>query len=271
METTNCHSIKRSLVSFLDSQTQVHAFNELCVITLPLRTIDSRFVDIYVEPKMGNFVLVHDGGKTTSELYAQGIHHGPSKKEMLKSLALSFGATFEGGAFSVACPSERLQDAVLAVAQCATVAMFDLLKHAPVVEEEPAMIRVGRAIDIWRPEGVDVRKKLHIKGDKGQHVFDYVAFGGHERKQNVAVNVLAPTYSPELQSHDYGFLVRDIENTDFYKWQRLAVISKREKWGAEHLKLIRSFAHRTLEVESGDQGTIERLVPAYMEELARVA
>ena len=45
-----------------------------CVVSLPIETLDGRFVDVYVEFKAGGHVVVHDGGKTVSELYAQGIH-----------------------------------------------------------------------------------------------------------------------------------------------------------------------------------------------------
>ena len=142
MAQTVCHSLKSSLVAFLNDQTEVFAADNYCVVTLPLKTLDGRFIDIYVESNFNDVVRVHDGGKTTSELFSQGIHIGDETKALFKSLAARYGATFENGAFSIACWPHQgrwrqdTQAAILGIAQCATLAMFDLLRHVPVVEDQ---------------------------------------------------------------------------------------------------------------------------------------
>ena len=74
METQGCSSIRDSLLSFLGTELEVSTFENQCIITLPLKTLDDRFLDVYVEPRIGDYIVVHDGGRTASELHAQGIH-----------------------------------------------------------------------------------------------------------------------------------------------------------------------------------------------------
>jgi hypothetical protein len=229
-------------------------------------------MEIYVEEKLGDVFIVHDGGKTTAELFSQGIHVRDSKRAaVLKNLAGRYGATFDNGSFSVACHRDGIQDAVLSIAQCTTLAMFDLLRHVPVVEDEPMVTRVGRALERWRPADVEVRKKLHIRGvtQDADHVFDYVTFGrGQQQRNNVAVNVLTPTYSPELQAHSYGFLVKDISGTIYEAWPRLAVVARTERWDPREIKLVRSLAKATLELSTAELDTLDERLPPMMNQLA---
>jgi hypothetical protein len=270
MEQTNCRSIKSSLVALFADQTECVATPNHCIVTLPLLTLDGRLMDVYVEDTLGDVVLVHDGGKTVAELYSHGIHVTDAKRALFKSLAASYGASFEAGTFTIACRKTEAQSAILRLSQCANLAMFDLLKNAPVIEDEPILSRVGRALEKWRPPSVALRRRLHIKGqtEAADHVFDYVAFGVGERRKNVAVSVLTPTYKPELQAHNYGFMVKDIDGTDFEKWPRLAVITKRERWSEDEKRLVRSLSQATLELETPQGAEVEEKLPTLIERLA---
>jgi hypothetical protein len=270
METQTCRSIRDALLRLLGEQVEVAAFDDFCIVTLPLRTADSRYIDVFVESKLGDFVLVHDGGKSTAELYAQGIHLTDARVKIFGEMAHRYGVAYADGTFSVACRSDGISSAVLAIAQCASLAMFDVLSHFPVADDEPVLARLGRALDLWKPPGVEIARRVPIKGQtpEANHVFDYVAFASEPTRRNVAVKVLMPTYGSPLQAQRYGFLALDIRGTMFDRWPRLAVIARADQWVEPALRLVRSLSTRTLELESGDEGSLERLVPGYMDELA---
>jgi hypothetical protein len=270
MEQTNCHSIKSSLVSMFADQIEVTPASNYCIVTVPLLTLDGRLMDVYVEDTLGDIVLVHDGGKTAAELYSHGIHVTDAKRATFKALAQCYGATFEAGTFTIACRKSEADGAILRLSQCANLAMFDLLKNAPVIEDEPILSRVGRTLERWRPPSVELRRRLHVKGqtEAADHVFDYVAFGVGNRRKNVAVNVLTPTYKPELQAHNYGFMVKDIDGTDFDKWPRLAIITKGERWSEDEKRLVRSLSQATLELETPQSAEVEDKLPTLIERLA---
>ena len=100
------------------------------------------------------------------------------------------------------------------------------------------------------------------------HVFDYVVFGVGPRRQNVAVNVLTPTYTPELQAHNYGFLVKDIDGTIYEPWRRLAIIAKTERWSEAERTLVRALSQATLELTTHEADELDSRLPPMMEQIA---
>ena len=272
METQTCLSLKQSVLSYLNKEVEVIAFDEQhCVLTLPLKTLDNRYIEIFVDPKIGgHFALVHDGGKATAELFAQGIHSTRTKEYQLKAVAERYSVTFADGVFSVGCRMDAIQKAVLSIAQCASLAMHDVLAHLPVIEEEPVASVVRRTLDRWRPSDVDLKHRVHVKGrtSDAEHVFDSVAFPKTAGRHIVAVNTLGPGYPPPIQADRYGFLVLDIEGSDYYiNWLRLAVISRVDCWSLTALKQVRSLANKTLETRTGEDAIVERELPSFMREL----
>ena len=79
METQVCSSIRDALLSFLGAELEVSTFEDQCIITLPLKTLDDRFLDVYVEPRIGDYVVVHDGGRTA--LRVARSRHPPNRHE----------------------------------------------------------------------------------------------------------------------------------------------------------------------------------------------
>src|SRR3977135_4356014 len=103
----DCHSLKQSLIAMFASELEVTTANSACIVTLPLKTADDRFVDVFVEPVPGSLIVyVHDGAKATAELFAQGIHHTETQESMMKGIALAHGAYFQNGRFQIACANE---------------------------------------------------------------------------------------------------------------------------------------------------------------------
>ena len=179
MHSETCHRIAHELLRFVNSEVRVSGSAERCTVTLPMKTLDGRFVDVYVEPAVGGHV-VHDGGRAASELYAQGVHLTRVKRAAFDSLAERFGAQFDHqhDTFRLSTPAKGLQAAVLAIAQCASVAMHDLLYHNAVISEVPLRNRVRRTLDDWETSEFTINHKFPLEGAATHHEFDSVAFPG---------------------------------------------------------------------------------------------
>lgn len=270
MATTDCRSFREALLGYLDHELEATAFENQCVLTLPLKTLDDRFLDVYIEEHPPENLVVHDGGRTTAELFVQGIHLNPKKEELFKEIARRYGVNYGDGSFIVLCKYSEAQSAILAIAQCASLAMHEVLTHRPEFAEEIPSLIVRRTLDTWKPDHLDLRHRLSVNGNTpgAKHTFDSVAFSKRSEGRAVAVQALAFGYGPQVQADRYGFLVLDIRGTEYDDWQRLAVVSKADHWPAKVLQQVRSLSNKTLEVPSGDNTAIERLLPSYVEELA---
>jgi len=62
MEQTYCHSLKDSLLAYFGNEIQITESREGCILVLPTKTIDDRFVAVFVERKTPDYFLVHDAG-----------------------------------------------------------------------------------------------------------------------------------------------------------------------------------------------------------------
>lgn len=269
--TAACRSLKESLLLYLNENVEVSTFETQCVITLPLRTLDHRLIDICIERKIGDLVIVHDAGKAASELFSQGIHLTNVRESVLKEVARRYGATFSDGTFTVTCKDKpgEIETAILAVGQCASLAMYDVLKHTPTIEEEPVTALVRRALDRWQPEDVELRYRVPVKSQLGgvDHMFDAVLFPRRTGKRTVAVKALTLGYPPQVQADRYGFLALDIRGTVYDEWPREAIISKVDRWSEPALRQVRSLSARTLELREGDEQRVDSDLRAHLTEL----
>ena len=136
MPATNCHSIRDALGDFFRDRAVVAEMPGLCLLTLPLRTPDGHLIDVFIEQPFENRYLVHDGGKTTAELYGQGLHITPSRDLALARLAMRCGLILSDGTARSLCPLDQLHETILAVAAFATAAMMDVVRHEPVQADE---------------------------------------------------------------------------------------------------------------------------------------
>ena len=62
MATTDCRSFREALLGYLGHELEVNAFENQYVVTLPLKTLDDRFLDVYIEEHPPDYLVVHDGG-----------------------------------------------------------------------------------------------------------------------------------------------------------------------------------------------------------------
>src|SRR5258705_4514497 len=109
MDTRNCTSLKASLVTYFGQRVEVDTLEDKCVISLPLLTIDDRYLMVFVEPKMNDYYFVHDGGKTAAELFSQGIHITDKKADVFRTMAHRMGIGFGDEKFSVGCKAGEIQ------------------------------------------------------------------------------------------------------------------------------------------------------------------
>lgn len=87
----NCTSVRQSLLRRLSDDICVMQAADQCVLTFPLRTLDDRHPDVFVDKKLGGSYLVHDAGKTASHLFAQGIHMTESRNSTFRQIASHLG------------------------------------------------------------------------------------------------------------------------------------------------------------------------------------
>lgn len=264
---TTCSALRESLLSFWADNVDVSAEDSACVLTFPMKTVDGRYIEVHVEPTLSNYTFVHDGGNTIAELFLQGIHMTDARLKVMSQVARRYGASFDDNRFTAAVKPERVNDAILAIAQCASVAMVDIVKHQPALDDEVIAAVVRRTLQDYRPLEVEMRYRFIAKGEH-EHVFDAIAFPRVARRRAVAVKTLGSAYNPKIQSERYGFLALDLKDTDAGKWPRVAVVAKAERWSSDHLKLVRSYSDKTIELRSGDDAQIHEMLPTVIDQLA---
>lgn len=254
---------------------EVTAAEGACIVTLPLKTADDRFIDVFVERMRDSksFMYVHDGGKNTAELFAQGVHQTDTQERMLKGIAAAHGAQFQDGRFHILCKNEtEVQAAVLSIGQCAALAMVDVVSHLPNIEDEPLKSRVFRALTAWRPSYVEIKRGYVAVGKTGvDHSFDFVTVPVRARARTVALKLLPPSVGASWQVSRYGFLVLDLGGKKEGRWPRLAIVSKAEEWSPKNIGTIESMSEDVIVLKSGEEDQLDRILPRKMARLTEAA
>ena len=273
MAALDCGTIKQGLLSYFQQEISIDTIRDQCAITLPITTLDQRLVTIYVEKRTDDFYLVHDGGKTVSELFSLGIHLTDNKAELFSRMAKSLGIGFGDRLFQTGCKVGGLQQAIITVAQCQVLAMTDVLQQKPTLEDESMTSRVRRTLDEWKPKYINkIEPNITVKGKHDKHRFDFVSYPKPKPPHStVAIKILAPRHSSIWQADRYGFFVLDIEKTLYAKWKKLALVTKSESWSESALKLVSQLSDETISVESGEEEQIERILPKTMTQLSKAS
>lgn len=262
---TDCRSIKQSLLAFLGGRVEVSSDEGACVITLPIKTIDNRYVTVYVEITATDRLLVHDGGDAAAELFLQGVSLTESKTATMKSLARRYGASFANNSFTIVATPWTVNEAVLAIAQCATTGMHDLLKHGPVIEEERVAALVKKTLERNPPPNMHVQFGVSARGgDNRKHLFDALALPLPDHDlQSVAVKTLGTAYPAVVQSERFLGMALDLRDTPFAKWKKLTIVPRADEWKPEHLKTVEGLSDESILLKSGeDEKVVDRLIPA---------
>jgi hypothetical protein len=269
----HCSGIKEALVALFAKDLEVTSVDTACIITLPLKTADDRYIDVFVEPvESSQLVYVHDGGKSTAELFAQGIHPTDTQEAMLKGIAQAHGVVFQKGRFQVACPNEAaVQNAVFAIGQCVALAMIEVVSHEAVIEDEALSGRIARSLDRWRPSYVEIHRRYPVEGRMVQHLFDFVSMPIRRKKQTVALKILHPSIGPKIQAERYGFLAYDIRGKEANKWSKLAIVAKVEEWSETALRLVKDLSDDVILLNTDHEEYVENVLPSKMTELTDAA
>lgn len=255
MVATDCNSIEQAVSDHLSAHISAHQLHGACVITIPFMTLDKRWVDVFIEPRHVDFFLIHDGGKAVNELILQGIKITPSIEKDFASLANRFGVTYGDEMFQTGAKIAHLPVNACAVGMCSALAMMPLLEHEPMTEEQTLESRIGTALRRWGRNRAKIQENEHLQGKVKQHVFDFVIHP--QRKQPVTVSVLNPTTAGSLSAAErFGFKAQDLTETRYGKWKRIAVEAKAETWSRDARKIVETFAHEVIEIQTGDEGNL---------------
>jgi len=262
MDKTYCHSLKDQLLSFIGSEVSMRESRDGCTLVLPTKTVDDRFVTVFVDRKTKDYFLVHDGGKTA-------VHITDLRAEHFSQMAERLGATFADGIFQTGCDERNLSAAVLAVGQCESMGMWHLLGHKPDLAEESVNARIERGIGRWQaPYPFKLERKVRIKGTSALHLFDFVSYPQIENHKPIAIKVLRPSVDPAGKAREYGFLAYDTKASQFEDWRRLAILTKADQWSTNAKNLIAEFSAATLQIDTGEEASIEERLPATLTSIA---
>lgn len=260
-----CSSIKDSLALHLGNGVRVNTKKNRCVITLPLLTMDRRNVAVVIEEVSPKAYLVHDGGKTASELFCQGVSMTPKKQEHQSVVAEFFGVHVSDRRFRKYCQQVDLAATILSVAQCSLLAMAELIDHKPDVEEESIGSRVSKVLRSWQPDYIrSIEKNVQVEGKTSTHSFQFVSYPSGPAYRTVAVKILNHDH-PRWQAERYGFLGFDVQDVPLVSsWLRCAIVSQADRWPEPSLKIVRKFSDETLLVYPGHEDDIIATLPTRM-------
>jgi len=264
-----CSEIRESIAGLFADRAQIAKLKDYCVVTLPLQTVDNRHVSLIVEQGIGDTFLVHDGGKTESALFAQGVNVTQNKLEYLRASAGCYGVTIaDNHLIQKICKLRTLNATILEVAQCAILTSQEIIGHKVSFEEENIARRLKSVFADWHPpflEKVVFQGTVH--GETATHNFPVIAFPKRAQQRTVAIKVLYPSH-PQWQAERYGFLVHDIRSQPIYgSWVRMAVISRSDEWPKKAVDLVRNLSHETIEIPTGTEIEAIDSVPSLVADL----
>jgi hypothetical protein len=242
---TTCESVRDSVLQFLQDGTEAISLSgDVCVLSLPIKTLDGAYAEVYIESMGVADYLIHDGGKTIGNLEGSGIFVSERKLAVLANLAKRFGASLDDGVFKSLAKAETVQQAVFSVSQCCSVALYSLIQHHPSFEEDQIRIRITDTVRQWSEDrGIKVNRDVKISGSLKQYTLDFVTAS----PTPIAINILVPTYGATVSADRYAMQVLDLKGR--YVGKRLALLAKPEKWNDHTRKLARKLADRVVNIE----------------------
>ncbi|MDQ6666225.1 MAG: hypothetical protein M3Z23_17745 [Acidobacteriota bacterium] len=261
-----CSMLKDSLAKYFGEQVRITDLNNQCIFTFPLKTLDNRLVAVIVEEKLGGYYAVHDGGKTDSALFCDGLSMTDSIRDNQKRIARAFGVSVADKLIQKTCTSEELNETIMSIAQCAAMFTTQLLSREGT--EERISQKVFRALKLWTPDFEHrIQRDVEVQGETDTHGFDFVSFSKFQGNRTAAIKVL-PVSHPKWQAERYGYLVLDIKTRpDYQDWARLAVVPRAEEWPDDALGIVKRFSDETIEIRSGHESDMNGLIPESMKRL----
>jgi hypothetical protein len=243
-----CQSIASALRDTLLADTRFHQTSGACIITLPIPTVDGRLVDVFVEQRMSDYCVVHDGGKAAGELTLQGVKLTESIDSHFQILAKRFGISYVNETFSATGKAVNAHTMALSVGMCSGVAMAQLVGHIATLVDEPLRHQVGSVVRGWAKKNFKISPDITVPGGHAKHRFDFVAFPKKRAASTVAMSVLLPGSNSLAAAERFGFKTTDLEATDFAKWRKVVVQGRSEAWSSEAKAILTRCADAVIEL-----------------------
>ncbi len=249
MLTANCKSLHESILKHLTDHTAVEQLRDLCVVTLPIRTIDNRLVDVFVEQRVGDFYFVHDAGKAANELILHGVSVTPSIAKNCERIAAGFGVQWVDETFQANCKIDKLNASILGVAMSSSAATVHLLEHVIESEQQSVREEFGVAFKTWAKRKATVKGGVPVSGKWKQHHFDFVAYP--KSTDPIAISVVFPSGNPLTSAIRAAFRAQDLQGTAAGSWRKVIVETRPDLWTGPAKQLLVKCSDVVIELGAG--------------------
>jgi hypothetical protein len=269
MQTKLCSEIRRLVAAHLTENLRASGRDgQGCTITLPIKSVDGRWVSVIVEEKF-DYYLVHDGGQTDSALFSLGLKMSDADEQFNAAIAIKYHVSVEDKMIQKACRKDDLSETIMAVAESSAVMTAQLVSSRLVeVEVQEVQSRVSEALRLWKPDDVEIQQNVEVKGGLSTHRFNFIAKSNISGHRTATIKILPPS-RPRDRAERYGFMQLDMRRTpEFRDWASLAVILGAETWSEPALQIVNRLADKTIELTSDQEAEVEARIPNAMNTLA---
>jgi hypothetical protein len=162
----NCPDIRALVVHHLEENLRASSRGgQGCTITLPLKTLDDRWVSVIVEDRFGYFV-VHDVAQTDSILFSHGLRMSDVDEQFNAAIAIEYGVSIQDKVIQKTCRRDNLPETIMAVGESAVLMTTQLVSSRLVeIEVQEVHTRVSEALRLWRPPDVEIEQNVEIVGN----------------------------------------------------------------------------------------------------------
>jgi hypothetical protein len=248
------HSEIKELVAryFTDNLRASPSMESGSIITLPIKTVDDRWVSVMIEEKHGYF-LVHDGGKTDSELFCQGVQMSDDVEQFNTSVAAKYQLRIENGIIQRTCQINELPQTIMAVAEAATVIAAQLVSQLAEPEVPAVRGTVSEALRLWKSEDFRIEENPQIEGRLSAYTMTFVAWAQNQMHSSAAINIL-PHSNSSNRALKYALMLLDLKGIPSYKdLVQIALVLKADQWSEPSLELVNKVADETMTVTPNTQ------------------
>lgn len=260
----NCVSVKQLINDHLSSCVATQQLRELCVVTLPIDTIDRRWVDVFIEARAADYFLIHDAGKAANELILHGLRLTASVEKNMLLIASRFGVSYAEEMFQTGGKLEHLAERAFSVAMASALATTELLDRSAVIQDDTAAIeQFGAALRKWGKGKARISANKTVVGDLKQHQFDFAVDPLRSRKP-VGISIVNPTAGALSAAERFGFKTKDVPP----EWQHVAVETRSEVWSKDAKRILSRCADAVIEIPTGHLPTEAQLNGALLRLIA---
>jgi hypothetical protein len=214
---------------------------------------------VVIEEKHPGYFLVHDGGKTDSELFCQGVTMDVVES-FNNEIAAKYGVAVADHTIQRICTRAELPQAVLAVAEASVVMAAQLVSRLVEVQAKDVEARISGTLDLWRGDTFDIRHEMKIQGRWDRYMLNFVALPRQTQgalRRTAAINILAGNDALR-RARDYGIMITDLKGTQEYRdWETLGIIVGATGWSEKARRLVKDLASDIIEVTPGTQPDVE--------------